>query len=107
MTVAAKFDEETPQSMWEEQEELGGRILFTIPFDSSIKNMQGFISVIGESGFEPAPFPVLTFCVAKPTGGAIVSTVVFPTPDLFLDFVDKIQVDAYSRFDRTTALIEN
>jgi len=107
MTVAAKFDEETPQSMWEEQEALGGRILFTIPFNSSIENMQGFISVIGEDDFEPAPFPVLTFCIAKPTGGAIVSTVVFPSPDLFLYFVAKIHLDAYSRFDRTTALIEN
>ena len=107
MTVAAKLDEETPQTIWIEQEALGGRMLFSIPFHSSVEEMQGFVSVLGEEGHEPAPFPVLTFCIAKPLGGAIVSTVVFPTPDLFLDFVDKIHFDAYSRFDRTTALIEN
>jgi len=107
MTIAAKLNEETPQTIWEQQEELGGRVLFTIPFHSSMEDMQGFVSVVGEEGHEPAPFPVLTFCVAKPSGGAIVSTIVFPTPDLFLDFVDKMHFDAYSRFDRTTALIEN
>jgi hypothetical protein len=107
MTIAAKLDEETPQSIWEEQEGLGGRILLTIPFEASTDDMRGFVSMVGQEGFGPAPFPVLTFCIAKPSGGAIVSTVVFPTSDLFLDFIDKMHFDAYSRFDRKTALIEN
>ena len=107
MTFAAKLDEETPQSIWSEQELLGGRMLLTIPFDSDIEDMQGFISTLGKDSFEPAPFPVLTFCVAKPTGGAIVSTIVFPSADIFLNFIDKIQCDAYSSFERETSLIEN
>jgi hypothetical protein len=107
MTFAAKLDEATPQSVWEEQEGLGGRLLLTIPFGSRIDDMQGFVSMMGEDDFEAAPFPVLTFCIAKPIGGAIVSTVVFPDNDLFLDFIDKMHFDAYSRFDRKNLLIEN
>jgi len=107
MTIAAKLDEETPQSIWEEQEALGGRMLLTIPFGADTENMQGFVSTVGKHGYEPAPFPVLTFCIAKPTGGAIVSAIVFPTPDLFLEFVDKMHCDAYASFERKTILIEN
>jgi hypothetical protein len=107
MTFASKLNEETPQSIWEEQQGLGGRMLLTIPFGSDTDDMQGFVSTVGREGFEPAPFPVLTFCIAKPTGGAIVSTVVFPTADLFLEFVDKLHCDAYAAFERQTALIEN
>ena len=107
MTFASKLNEETPQSIWEEQHGLGGRMLLTIPFGSDVEDMQGFISTVGEAGFEAAPFPVLTFCIAKPTGGAIVSTVVFPTSDLFLEFVDKLHCDAYAAFQREVELIEN
>jgi len=107
MTIAAKLNEETPQSIWDEQEGLGGRILLTIPFGVDIENMQGFVSTVGKDGHDPAPFPVLTFCIAKPTGGAIVSTIVFPTSDLFLEFVDKMHYDAYASFKRNAMLIEN
>ena len=107
MTFAAKLNEETPQSIWDEQKELGGRLLLTIPFGSSVEEMEGFISTVGKEDYEPAPFPVLTFCVAKPTGGAIASTIVFPTSDLFLDFIDKLQCDAYSAFERKILLFEN
>jgi hypothetical protein len=107
MTFAAKLDKETPQSIWEEQEGLGGRLLLTIPFHSSIDDMQGFISVLGQDENMDAPFPVLTFCIAKPSGGAIASTVVFPTADLYLDFIDKLHCDAYSVFDRQVQLVEH
>ena len=107
MTVAAKLNDETPQSIWDEQKDLGGRLLLTIPFGSSPEDMQGFISTLGKDNFEPAPFPVLTFCVAKPSGGAIVSTIVFTSSDLFLDFVDKIHYDAYATFERKSLLFEN
>ena len=107
MTFASKLNEETPQSIWEEQRNLGGRMILTIPFGSDPEDMQGFVSTLGKDDFEPAPFPVLTFCIAKPIGGAIVSTIVFPTSDLFLEFVDKLHCDAYAAFERHAALIEN
>jgi len=107
MTFASKMNEDTPQTVWEEQEALGGRLLLTIPFGVSVEEMQGFISVIGKNDYDVAPFPVLTLCVGKPVGGAIVSTVVFPSADLYIDFVDSLHCDTYSFFERSVALIEN
>lgn len=108
MSFASSIDKETPQSLWSKQEELGGRIITTIPFGVSIDKMQGFISVLGNNESEEAPFPVLTICVEKPaSGGAIVSTVVFPTQDLYLDFIENLSTDAYFRFSRSTELIDN
>lgn len=107
MTFASKLDEDTPQTVWEEQEALGGRILLTIPFGASVGEMKGFISVIGKYDYDVAPFPVLTLCVEKPAGGAIVSTIVFPTSDLYISFVDRLHSDTYSYFERSVALIEN
>ena len=107
MTIAAKLKEKTPQSVWKEQEALGGRMLLTIPFGVNVENMQGFVSAVGKKGYEPAPYPVLTFCIAQPSGGAIVSTIIFPTSDLFLEFIDKMYCDAYASFERNTKLIEN
>jgi hypothetical protein len=107
MSFASKLDEETPQSVWEEQEGLGARLLLTIPFGSSMEDMRGFISLLGEESFEDAPFPVITFCVGKPVGGAIVSTIIFPNSDLYLDFIDSLHCDAYAHFERKIKLINN
>jgi hypothetical protein len=108
MTFASKLDEETPQTLWEEQGSLGGRLLATIPLGSPIEQMRGFISVMGgedsEDGFL---LPVLTFCIERPSGGAIASTIVFPNQDIYLDFIDKLHVDAYSSFSRLNDLILN
>jgi hypothetical protein len=102
MTFASKLDKETPQTLWKEQSELGARLMFTIPFGSPTDSMQGFISVLGsESVEQDFSFPVMTICVEKPTGGAIVSTVVFPDQDIYLDFIDKFHADAYSNFSRS------
>jgi hypothetical protein len=108
MTFASKMNEETPQSLWEQQIELGGRLLLTIPFGSSVEKMQGFISVLGSESIErELSFPVLTFCVEKPSGGAIASTIVFPDQDLYLEFIDKIHMDAYSNFSSSNDLVLN
>lgn len=108
MTFASKLNKETPQSIWQEQEKLGGRLLFTIPHGSSEDNMQGFISTLGSKDNEDEFFfPVVTFCVEKPSGGSIVSTIVFPSQDIYLDFIDKIHVDAYSNFSRSSELFLN
>lgn len=108
MTFASKIDKETPQTLWQEQERLGGRLLTTIPFGISTDKMQGFISVLGsESNEEGFLFPVLTFCVEKPTGGAIASTIVFPDQDIYLNFIDNFHIDAYSNFSRSNDLILN
>ena len=107
MAFATKMDEETPQSVWEEQRLLGGRIMLTIPFESGEEDMMGFVSSLGTEGQIEAPFPVMTFCIEKPSGGCIVSTIVFPSNDVYLNFIDKLHSDAYSSFARETALIEN
>tara|TARA_Y100000034_G_C6548919_1_gene237077 strand:+ start:24 stop:347 length:324 start_codon:yes stop_codon:yes gene_type:complete len=95
---ASKSDEDTPQTLWEDQQNLGARMMLTIPFGATYEEMQGFVSVLGESGDEAAPFPVITFCVAKPSGGAIVSTIVFSSAGRYTDFVERIYVDCYSKF---------
>jgi len=108
MTFASKIDEETPQSLWKQQEDLGGRLLLTIPFGSTIEKMQGFISVMGSENDETDfSFPVVTFCIEKPTGGAIASTIVFPDQDVYLAFIDKFHIDAYSNFSRSSGEILN
>ena len=108
MTFASKIDRETPQTLWKEQEALGGRLLTTIPFGSPTEQMQGFVSVMGsESNEEGFSFPVLTFCIEKPSGGAIASTIVFPDQDIYLDFIDKFHIDAYSNFSRFNDLTLN
>ena len=102
MTFASTLNKETPQSVWKEQKDLGARLLFTIPSGSSEEDMQGFISTMGSKDNEDEFFfPVLTLCVEKPSGGAIVSTLVFPSQDVYLNFIDKIHVDAYTSFSRT------
>jgi hypothetical protein len=95
---AAKLNKETPQSLWKEQEELGGRMMLTIPFGSSYEDMEGFVSVLGESGEEDAPYPVITLCVAKPTGGSIASTIVFAGAQQYTEFVERLYVDCHSKF---------
>ena len=95
MSFSVPLDTETPQSLWSKQEELGARILLTIPFGSSPKEMQGFVSIMGDRSTD---LPALTLCVEKPTGGAIVSTVVFSSNSHYLEFVSLIQSDALVNF---------
>ena len=103
MSIAAKLDGDTPQSIWEDLDSFGARILMTIPFNSSIEKMQGFVSIMG-SGSGNDSIPTLTLCVSKPSGGAIVSTIVCPSSDNYLDFADKLYTDAYTSFERKESL---
>ena len=96
MSFASSLNEETPQSLWESQQALGGRILLTIPFGSSHEKMLGFISVMGDKDSE---LPILTLCIDKPAGGAIVSTVVFDSIDRYTDFVSRLLVDSALNFE--------
>lgn len=100
MSFSSKLNKETPQSLWSEQQSLGARLMTTIPFGSKVENMSGFISVMG-SAKEGSEFllPVLTICVEKPSGGAIASTIVFPSQETYFKFIDSIHLDAYTCFE--------
>ena len=95
MSFAVPLSDKNPQTVWGEQEELGGRIILTIPFGSKVDDMQGFVSIMGsvDDGI-----PVLTMCVESPSGGAIVSTIVFPSAETYLGFVQSIQNDSLVNF---------
>jgi hypothetical protein len=95
MSFAVPSEKETPQTLWASQEELGGRILLTIPFGSKVEAMQGFVSIMGSKEEE---LPVLTVCVEKPTGGAIVSTIVFPSSEKYAQFIQTISTDSLIHF---------
>tara|TARA_R100000008_G_C3565955_1_gene159156 strand:+ start:553 stop:870 length:318 start_codon:yes stop_codon:yes gene_type:complete len=96
MTFAVPASERTPQSLLKEQVDLGARLMLTIPFGSSTEDMEGFISVMGS---EDTHEPVITFCVGKPTGGCIVSTIVFDGTKTYSDFIEKLHTDRYINFD--------
>ncbi len=97
--IATKTEGQTPSDILEDLLSMGGRLLMTIPFGSTIDNMQGFMSIVGE-GEGSDSIPTLTFCVSKPKGGAIISTIVYPNSDNYLDFADRMYVDAYTKFSR-------
>ena len=95
MSFASKLNKETPQSIWKELNEMGSKIMFTIPFEETSDKMSGFCAVTGNQETE---YPILTFCVEKPTGGCIVSTIVFPSIDSYYKFTEKIYSDSIKRF---------
>ena len=96
MTFAVPAVERTPQSLLKEQVDLGARLMLTIPFGSSTEDMEGFVSVMGS---EESHEPVITFCVGKPTGGCVVSTIVFDGTKTYSDFIEKLHTDRYINFD--------
>ena len=102
MSFSAKI-KETPQSLLEEQKKLGARLIMTIPYNSTVDQMQGFISIIG--GSPDGLLPVLTVCVQNPNAGATVSTIVFKNDDHYLEFIDKLMADAYLNFNRESNII--
>jgi hypothetical protein len=106
MTFAVPAKEETPQSVLEKQLEMGGRLMLTIPFGVPTEEMQGFVSVMGSKEIYQ---PVMTICVAKPTGGSIVSTIVFDSTERFTEFIDKIHMDRmmYFEADNLAIAIDN
>lgn len=98
MSFASTLDKETPQTVWGDQEALGARLMLTIPFGAKPEDMLGFISIMGNKDLD---FPVLTLCVDRPVGGAIVSTVVFDSTDRYTDFVSLLLVDSALNFEKS------
>lgn len=96
---------ETPQSILEDQFKIGGRLIMTIPFGSSIEKMQGFVSVIGGTSNNEETLPILTICVQSANLKSTVSTIVFNSDSHYLDFIDRLSSDAYSNFKREDAVI--
>ena len=95
MSFASTLNKETPQTVWGTQEALGARLVLTIPFGSKTEEMLGFVSVMGDSH---SLLPVLTLCVDRPAGGAIVSTIVFDSTDRYTDFLSLLLADSVTSF---------
>ena len=96
MTFAAPVNEKTPQSVLKEQLDMGARLMLTIPFGSSVEDMEGFVSVMGSKDIHD---PVMTLCIGKPTGGCILSTIVFDGTKTYSTFIDKLHSDRYINFE--------
>lgn len=99
MSFSVKIPE-TPEQLLKEQEDLGARLMMTIPYGSPVDKMQGFVSVIGGESHKKNMLPVLTLCVRSPNSSSVVSTIVFKDDDHYLDFIDKLLSDAYLNFKR-------
>jgi len=104
LSFSAKI-KETPQSLLEEQERLGARLIMTIPFDSPVDSMQGFVSVMGGNNNDENFLPILTICVQNPNAGATVSTIVFKNDSHYLEFIDKLMTDAYLNFKKENNIL--
>ena len=102
MTFAAPVKEETPQSVLEKQLEMGGRLMLTIPFGVPTEEMQGFVSIMGSKEIHQ---PVMTICVAKPTGGSVISTIVFDSTERYLNLLERIEMDRMMYFEVDTLAI--
>jgi hypothetical protein len=97
MSFSTKL-KETPKSILEDQIAIGGRLVMTIPFGSSVDNMSGFISILGDVN----NLPVLTLCISSPNSDkSVVSSVVFKSSDHYLNFVDFLNIDGYLKFKRS------
>ena len=89
---------DTIQDLILEQKDMGSRFIETIPYGSSIDNCKGFISVTGKD----SELPVLTFCIAKPSGGSIITNMVFNSVSHFEKFASTMLTDAVSNFSVKT-----
>ena len=94
MNFANKVDK-TPQELWSELDDLGGRLLMTIPFGVDMEKARGFISINGDSD----SLPILTICVENSlTERSTVTTIVFDSIDRYLDLITKIWSDKTVNF---------
>ena len=95
MSFSANIPKETPQTLWSTLKEKNSRMLLTIPFGSSTKEMKGFVSVTGED----EELPLLTICVQNVhKEKCTVTNMVFPDTKTYLDFVDRLFVDSRKNF---------
>lgn len=102
MTFSSKV-KQTPQTLWKELKESGGRLLLTIPYNSDIEKANGFIAINGsdkEEYKDIISYPILTVCVENvQTERCTVSTLVFPSSDEYIKFVSSLWLDCFGNFD--------
>ena len=100
MNFSAKV-KQTPQELWAELEELGGRLMLTIPFGEDISKARGFISINGDKSC----LPVMTVCIENvSTERCTVTTVVFDSKDRYMNFVTKLWSDNSINFSEDSSL---
>ena len=103
MSFASGVPEETPQSLWSELQENNSRLLLTIPFGCEPEKMIGFVAVTGDVSC----LPLLTICIEKPSKDrCIVTNIVFPSKEIYQEFVDKLYIDSKMNFSQGY-LLEN
>ena len=94
MSLSAK-SEKTVYDILKELDGIGNRVIMTIPFGSKEEEATGFISIAGEND----SFPIFTICVENPiTKKSTVSTIVFPSKDLYNSMIEKMLVDYSIKF---------
>lgn len=95
MSFSANIPKETPQTLWSTLKEKNSRMILTIPFGSSPKDMKGFVSVTGED----EELPLLTICVQNVNKNkCTVTNMIFPDVKTYSDFVDRLFVDSRKNF---------
>ena len=95
MSFYSKVPERSPQDLWKEISSLDGRLIQTIPYNSSIENMDGFISVMGKE----EELPVLSICVQSPTKEkCLVTNIVFSSKDHYNSFLNSLTIDMIKNF---------
>jgi len=96
MTFSSKLPEETPQSLWKDLSERGARMIMTIPCNSKVEDMSGFISICGDQ----SDLPILTVCVETPLKNkCIVSNIVFSSPEHYESILNKLVIDFSCNFN--------
>ena len=96
MSFYSKLPNTNPLDIWKELKESGSRIIETIPFGSSLEDMEGFLSITGKD----KELPVLTFCVSNPTKDkCLVTNIVFSSVDHYNQVIDYLSIDLVKFFD--------
>lgn len=95
MSLSSKV-KKTVQDILNDLDDVGNRILLTIPFGCDKKDATGFVSVAGEKD----SFPILTICVENPlTKNSTVSTIIFPKKEIYNSLIEKLLVDYSLNFE--------
>ena len=96
MSMSSKISKSI-QEILKDMEEIDNRLITTIPFGSSIEKANGFISIAGKEG----SFPIMTLCVQNPvTKMSTVSTIVFPSKEIYNSLIEKLLVDFSINFQK-------
>ena len=96
MSFYSKLPNTKPLDIWKELEESGSRIIETIPFGSSLEDMEGFLSITGKDN----ELPIMTFCVSNPTKDkCLVTNIVFSSVEHYNKVIDSINIDLVRYFN--------